>query len=151
MKKTEHDENRERIKRIWRNMIARCEHPSNSAFELYGERGIAVYNEWHDFEAFYKWSIQNGYSKELSIDRIDTNGNYQPDNCRWADAVTQANNNRGNHRITVNGENHTIAEWARLLGASYNLVLRGVSRRGSKYIEHCLRDKKLGVLYAFRT
>lgn len=68
---------------------------------------------------FYNWAITNGYQDNLSIDRIDTNGNYCPENCRWVDTKTQANNTRRNHYITIDNETHTIAEWAELLSVDY--------------------------------
>jgi hypothetical protein len=79
--------------------------------------------EWKDsFLAFYKWSVENGYNDELTIDRIDNNGNYEPSNCRWATLKEQANNTRRNHFITFNGETHTISEWSERLGIGRGVI-----------------------------
>lgn len=103
--------------RTWQHMISRCRNSNVAGYKNYGGRGITVCKEWEDsFEAFRHWSLQNGYRENLSIDRIDVNGNYEPSNCRWANAKTQANNKRNNHVIEYNGVTKTISEWADELG-----------------------------------
>lgn len=111
-----------RIYRIWNGIIMRCENKKIPLYERYGGRGISVCNEWHEFEIFYNWAISNGYSDNLTIDRVDYNGNYEPSNCRWVDIITQANNTRRNLYIDYNGEIHTLAEWSRILDFKYDLV-----------------------------
>ncbi|MGN0768695.1 MAG: hypothetical protein ACI4M8_04975, partial [Christensenellales bacterium] len=72
--------------------------------------------EWrNDFQAFYDWAMSHGYADDLTIDRIDVNGNYEPTNCRWVDMKEQANNQRSNHLITYNGATKTVTEWADVL------------------------------------
>lgn len=98
-------------------MRHRCENPSDSSYSRYGGRGIKVCDEWkRDIVSFIEWGIASGYKRGLSIDRIDNDGDYSPDNCRWANCVQQCNNRRTNKQITYNGETHTVAEWSRIVG-----------------------------------
>lgn len=113
----------ERLYGIWKGIKSRCTNANDVGWRNYGGRGIAVCDEWRDdFEAFKRWALSNGYSDHLSIDRIDVNGNYCPENCRWATAKEQGNNTRVNHRLTLNGVTHTIAEWAVKTGISEALI-----------------------------
>ena len=123
-------------------MKSRCYNPSSTSYKNYGARGITVDAVWeHDFIAFKNWAIENGYSDELTIDRIDVDGNYEPSNCRWATYEQQANNKRNNHLITYNNETHTIAEWSRITGIKYDTIERRINR--SKWsVEKALTYKK---------
>ena len=112
-------EKRPRLYRIWANMRTRCNNPNFTKYADYGGRGITVCKEWGTFEPFRAWAVLNGYKENLTLDRIDNNGNYCPENCRWATQKEQCNNKRNNHTLTHNGETLTISEWAQRLNVNY--------------------------------
>ena len=104
-----------RLYRIWNGMKARCYTPGTEAYKKYGAKGITVCDEWrNDFRVFYDWALNNGYSDELQIDRIDFRGNYEPSNCRWVNLKQQANNKSNVNFLTYNGETKTISEWSEI-------------------------------------
>lgn len=115
-KATTHGGTNTRLYHIWTTMRARCEKTYNIEYKRYGARGIKVCDEWQSFSTFREWALTNGYNDTLSIDRIDPSGDYKPNNCRWADAITQANNKRNNVIIEYDGEKYTMAELARISG-----------------------------------
>jgi len=107
----------------WRGMRDRCSHPSHNHYKDYGGRGICVCKEWDEsFACFRDWALANGYQVGLSIDRIDTNGNYEPSNCRWANLKEQANNKTTNHILIYNGEAKTINEWAEFFNIKREII-----------------------------
>lgn len=116
-----------RIYGIWNGIIQRCENPNRKAYPRYGGRGISVCEEWHNFQIFYEWAINNGYKEDLTIDRIDNNGNYEPSNCRWATYKEQANNMRKNVIYEINGTKHNLKEWSEIYNMPYRTVQRRVS------------------------
>lgn len=117
---TTHGMRKTRIYGIWAGMKDRCTNPGVAKFKDYGARGITVCQEWQDsFEAFYEWAMANGYKDHLTIERIDNDGNYCPENCRWATKKEQANNKRSSVFITFNGETHTLKQWSEIVGVNY--------------------------------
>jgi hypothetical protein len=130
-----------RIYKIYCKIHERCYNINYPERHLYGGRGIEMCDEWkNDFSTFYKWAMENGYNDNLSIDRIDSNGNYCPENCRWANNYEQANNKRNNIVLTYNGETMTMSEWARKLNLPYSTLAD--RRRKGKSVEEILYPKK---------
>lgn len=106
-----------RLYAIWCKMKDRCYNRNVNDYPNYGARGITVCDEWrHDFPAFMKWAFNNGYKDNLTIDRVDNDKSYSPDNCRWETRAVQNNNKRNNHFIEINGVSKTIAGWAEYSG-----------------------------------
>lgn len=104
---------------MYRGMKERCLNSNNRAFHRYGGRGIKICQEWlDDFMVFYNWAINNGYSDKLTLDRIDVNGNYCPENCRFTDMKTQQGNKRNNIYVDYKGERICLGAAARLCGIS---------------------------------
>ena len=108
-----------RIYRIWKCMLSRCDNYENDNYYWYGFKGISVCDLWRDFKVFYDWSITNGYQEDLTIDRIDSNGNYSPENCRWISQKEQCNNVSSNHVIVYKNKSYSMAQFADLLGYDY--------------------------------
>jgi hypothetical protein len=101
-----------RLYGCWQDMKNRCYNPHRKKYRIYGARGITVCDAWkNDFMCFYNWAKSNGYADNLTLDRIDVNGNYCPENCRWATVKEQCNNTRRNHKITLNGITKNLVEW----------------------------------------
>lgn len=111
-----------RIYNIWCHTRSKCTNPNNSRYEIYGARGISVCDEWtNDFMSFYNWSMENGYADNLSLDRIDVDGNYEPSNCRWADSYTQTHNRRLDKLYTYNGKTLSVRDWCKEIGFYWSL------------------------------
>lgn len=125
--KATHNQSKSRLYRIWRHIKSRCFNSKVPHFKNYGGRGISMCTEWEkSFESFMLWSMANGYANDLSIDRIDVNGDYNPDNCRWTNAKVQANNKTNNHIIEYKGEKHTLSEWSDILGLSHVTITKRI-------------------------
>lgn len=115
------EEKRKHLAIVLCGMRKRCYKPKSNCYKNYGGRGITVCDEWMGKDGqknFYKWAVENGYKKGMTIDRIDNNGNYTPDNCRWATPKTQAYNRSTNSYITIHGKTQTVSEWADEIGIS---------------------------------
>lgn len=119
-----HGLSKTRMYQIWADMKDRCNNSKNYSFKDYGARGIKICNEWAiDFINFYNWAINNGYQDNLTIDRIDVNGNYEPSNCRWVTMKEQANNKRNTIKITILGETKTAYEFEKQYGLKAGLLI----------------------------
>jgi hypothetical protein len=101
---------------VWRNMMDRCYRQTHKHYKNWGGRGISVCEEWHDANQFVEWGRCNGYAPNLTIDRINNDGNYEPTNCRWATKKEQGNNRRDCRMIMFNGETKTVTEWSEIVG-----------------------------------
>lgn len=126
--KSKDNPDKNRLYSIWSCMKDRCINPNSTSYINYGGRGIKVCDEWeNDFESFMIWAINNEYDPHAergacTLDRIDVNGNYCPDNCRWVNQKTQCNNTRRNIHIEYNDETHTIAEWSDISGLPASII-----------------------------
>lgn len=118
---------RSRLYRCWRAMHLRCYQPSHGAYQRYGGRGIGVCHEWHDYSAFMSWAITAGYSDNLTIDRINNDGGYCSENCRWVTLRDQQRNRRSNLPLmTAFGRTQSLMEWAVEFGVPYHRLHRRV-------------------------
>lgn len=122
-KATKHGGSGTRLYNVWANIIARCCKPYSTEYKRYGARGIEICDEWHDFAVFREWAMAHGYDEnashgECTIDRIDVNGNYCPENCRFVDSIVQQNNKRNSRLIEYEGKTFTLAQLARKSGLS---------------------------------
>lgn len=128
-RQTTHGDSLKRLYRIWRGMITRCYNVNAPNYKRYGGRGITIIDEWRtSYESFRDWALSHGYSEDLSIDRINNNNGYSPDNCRWATRVVQCNNRRSNVLISYQGETHTAKEWGNIFGIKGSILARRKSR-----------------------
>ena len=120
-----HNQSNTRVYRIYAKILRRCFVPEDPAYVNYGGRGITMCEEWRNsFIAFSDWAYSNGYSDDLSIDRINNDGNYCPENCKWSNRTEQACNRRSTKFYTINGETKTLSEWCRCLEMPYKTVCR---------------------------
>lgn len=119
---------------VWNVMNQRCSNPNNKRYKDYGARGITVCDEWkNSFQAFYDWAITNGYDEnakrgKYTIDRINTNGNYEPENCRIVNNKIQANNKRNNIIIEYRGIKKTLHQWCEYLDLNYKKTYQRLFR-----------------------
>jgi hypothetical protein len=114
---------------VWTAMKLRCNLESNEFFHNYGGRGVTVCKEWMDsFQVFYDWALNSGYKKGLSIDRIDNNGNYCPENCRWVSHKINNRNKRTNRLITYKGETKIVTVWAEFLNMPPSVLMHRLNQ-----------------------
>ena len=132
LKNSTHRMSETRLYECWRDMRNRCYLKTQKNYKNYGGRGIKVCDEWkNDFMSFCDWSLKNGYSDNLTLDRIDVNGNYCPENCRWITRKEQSRNTRRNVFITLNGKTQILSDWIKFARISfqtyYNRKKKGFS------------------------
>ncbi|HJA66985.1 hypothetical protein B5F07_18395 [Lachnoclostridium sp. An169] len=126
-----HGMKKTRIYRIWQGIKQRTTNPNNGEFSEYGGRGVDICVEWaNSFESFKQWSFENGYSDNLTIDRINNQKGYYPENCRWITIKDNCRNKRNNLRLTLKGETKTIAEWAEITGINKATLRNRIIKMG---------------------
>lgn len=119
---TKHGQYQTRLYRIWSNMIQRCSNPNNDNYHRYGENGITVCQEWRNYKTFSQWAFENGYSDKLSIDRIENDKGYCPENCRWVTPQEQTDNRNCTRHISYDGKTKTLKRWSEETGIPYNTL-----------------------------
>ena len=127
MARYDENHNYTRLGRIHHNMKTRCNNPNYDKYQYYGGRGISVCDEWNNsYDSFEEWSLSHGYADDLTLDRIDQDGNYTPENCRWVSIKEQANNRSSNHYLIYNDKTQTLTQWAEETGIPYSCLLQRV-------------------------
>lgn len=128
---TKHGHSHTRLYKIWGSMVQRCYNENHKHYKNYGGRGIKICKEWReDFGLFYQWAINNGYNKELQIDRINNDLYYQPDNCRFITAKQNNRNRRNTKVVEYKGKTKPLAEWCDELKKDYIVVLNRINALG---------------------
>ena len=132
---TTHGKSKERLYDVWIGLKQRCNNQNSREYKHYGGRGIKVCKEWLDYQAFRDWALQNGYKENLprgkcTLDRINVNGNYEPDNCRWVSQAEQTLNTRRSRKMTLGNETLTAKEWAEKLNVPYGRIISRVNKLG---------------------
>lgn len=116
-------ETSKKLKKVFVHMKERCYNPNDKRYEDWGGRGIQICDEWlSDPETFVRWSIENGYDEGLTIDRVDNNGNYCPENCRWVTKAENNQNRRSSRYYTYNGKTQNLQKWCDEYNASRSMV-----------------------------
>ncbi len=126
--KTKHGKRNTRIYEVWCSMKKRCLNPNKRSYRWYGAKGVSVCEEWMDFQPFYDWAMANGYQDDLTIERKDVKGNYEPTNCIFIPIRRQNDNKTNSRYVSYNGETKTIGEWAREFGLSYAALVGRINR-----------------------
>ena len=138
---TTHGQTKTKLYWVWQGIKRRCYSKKDKQYKDYGGRGISMTTEWkNDFCAFQKWAIQNGYKKGLTIERIDVNGNYEPNNCTWIPLRKQNMNRRTTHFLTYNEKTMSITEWANETGIPRKTISQRINNYGWS-IERALTTK----------
>lgn len=118
-----HRKSNTRLYNIYSHMKSRCYDSNNDHYKWYAARGITICDEWlNDFMSFYEWAMNNGYKENLTLDRIDNDKGYSPDNCRWTTMKVQVRNRSNTRNITYKGETKTLTEWCDQLELNYKTI-----------------------------
>ena len=125
----------------WATMIGRCENPHRDKYKEYGGRGIKVCKEWHDIRKFAAWCKKSGYKATLQLDRIDNNGNYCPENCRWVSVRENCQNCRRTRFLTIAGVKRAASEWARISSISSYTIYWWMNTKGDEYAASRINEK----------
>ena len=137
----------------WSHMLCRCYNKKDSRYRFYGATGVKVCEEWkNNPSAFCEWALANGFSEELTLDRIDVNGDYSPENCRWSTKTEQARNKRNNRFIEYNGSKVTVSEYSEITGVKQSSIdwrLNKSSMCESEAVKRPIRTQKKGIELGF--
>lgn len=136
-----HQVSNKNIFRIWESMKDRCYNPNNKKYVDYGGRGIKICDEWLVYQNFESWAVEAGYEKGLTIERIDFNKEYCPENCKWATWKEQQNNKRNNKYLEYKGRKQTLAQWCEELGLNYSRTKARINACGWSVEEAFEREK----------
>lgn len=117
-----HGDTDTRLHNIWLHMRHRCQSTTDADYKNYGERGIAVCDEWQEYQAFKEWALSNGYADDLTIERVNVDDGYNPSNCKWIPKGEQTNNRRNTKYFTINGTRKTLSDWCKEYGQNGELV-----------------------------
>lgn len=138
-----HGKHNERLYKTWCGIKARTSNPNEKSYKNYGARGVKVCKEWKEsFESFYRWSLSNGYCEDLTIDRIDVNGDYCPENCRWATKTEQQRNKRNTIKVTLFGIEKPLAEWCEILNIKYRTPYLNLRKGKEPFSENEIEEIK---------
>lgn len=130
-----------RLYAIWQGMKSRCYNKHNARYGRYGKRGIRVCDEWkEDYINFHNWAMENGYSEDVTIERINNDGNYEPSNCRWATIKEQCNNRSTNINITIGNSTRNLTEWCDIFKVDYKKIYARYQRNGFVGINELFND-----------
>ena len=138
-----HGMSKSRLYNIWRGMKRRCTNPRSAQYSNYGGRGIKVCDEWmKSSSAFFEWAMNNGYRDDLTIDRIDNDGDYEPNNCRWTTMQVQARNSRHAYHVTIDGNTKSGVEWAEDLGISDTTAYKYLRKGECEFVKYYRAHKQ---------
>jgi hypothetical protein len=144
-----HGETKTRLYSIWRAMKKRCYQPTSAGYKNYGGRGIAVCDEWVcSYESFRDWALKSGYKEELTLDRLNNDGNYEPSNCRFSTYLQQANNKRTNRVIVYKNVQLTLAQWCTLTNVPKTTFQRKLKELGEENAIEWALVRNAKALYA---